>query len=235
MRYLAMGIDPGKDGGIDIIEGSQVLFRSPMPMIVPETKKGTRKYDHAEVKRRLLPFVADRDAGKIEIVAGVEVSWPIPHDKDLRAIEWDRIGKDLCECTVQAKDIANEEARERFLYDRAIGIVRPRFIKAIKGLEAPIRAFQQGGGVEMWFAHLAWAGIPVIGLTPATWQAEMFRGISGSDSKQKALIVVSRLFPGVDWRATERCRVAHGGMVDAAAIAECTRRTFWPDRSKDVF
>jgi len=59
---------------------------------------------------------------------------------------------------------------------------------------------------------------------PRTWQAEMFQGVEGDNSKEKALTVAKRLWADVDFRASSRCKKAHDGVVDAALIAEYYRR-----------
>jgi hypothetical protein len=61
-------------------------------------------------------------------------------------------------------------------------------------------------------------------VAPQTWQKVMLAGTPGTDTKQKALVAAQRLFPGVDLRASERCRKPHSGIVDALLIAEWGRR-----------
>ena len=57
------------------------------------------------------------------------------------------------------------------------------------------------------------------------WQAEMLKGKPrGDETKASALQVAKELWPAIDWRKTERCKVAHDGMVDAVLIAEYGRR-----------
>jgi len=55
-----------------------------------------------------------------------------------------------------------------------------------------------------------------------SWQAVMFQGLpkdADIDSKDKALIICNRLWPGVEWTATARSIVNHTGLPDAALIA----------------
>jgi len=60
---------------------------------------------------------------------------------------------------------------------------------------------------------------------PQIWQRAY--GISGGYQKRtkaQALTVAQGLWPMQDWRATDRSRVAHDGLVDAALLAEYARR-----------
>src|SRR6185312_5022879 len=61
---------------------------------------------------------------------------------------------------------------------------------------------------------------------PRTWQTKLFRDLPKSDTKAMSVIVAGRLWPAQDWRASERCKVAHNGLTDAALIAEYGRRLF---------
>ena len=44
------------------------------------------------------------------------------------------------------------------------------------------------------------------------------------DTKAAALVAASRIWPCEKWLASDRCKIAHDGMVDAALIAEHARR-----------
>lgn len=59
---------------------------------------------------------------------------------------------------------------------------------------------------------------------PKAWQKVMFEGLPKTDTKEMSLTVCNKLWPGIDWRASERCRVAHDGLNDAAMLAEYERR-----------
>lgn len=68
---------------------------------------------------------------------------------------------------------------------------------------------------------------------PQEWQREMLAGTSGDDTKQRALVAASRLFPGVCTVCMEvgGLHVEHGrktaprdGVADALLIAEYARR-----------
>ena len=44
------------------------------------------------------------------------------------------------------------------------------------------------------------------------------------DTKAAALLAARRIWPDQDWKASDRCKVPHSGIVDAALIAEFGRR-----------
>jgi hypothetical protein len=61
-------------------------------------------------------------------------------------------------------------------------------------------------------------------ITPHAWQRVMLPGCKPGETKARALEVARRLWPGTDWRASDRCRTPHDGLIDAALIAEYGRR-----------
>ena len=63
---------------------------------------------------------------------------------------------------------------------------------------------------------------------PRSWQPKMLPPGQG-DSKPRARIAAGRLFPALDLRANDRCRVPHEGVVDALLIAEFGRRRLGGD------
>jgi crossover junction endodeoxyribonuclease RuvC len=92
-----------------------------------------------------------------------------------------------------------------------------------------VHAMPGQGVVSMFSFGTSWGilrGICIgVGLSyelvrPQEWQKVMLAG----QPKHSEYLVASRLWPHVDWRATERCRVPHSGLVDAALIAEYGRR-----------
>ncbi len=67
--------------------------------------------------------------------------------------------------------------------------------------------------------------MPMTLVTPAQWCKELHKGVSASmQPKDKSRVVIGRLFPKVDLRATERSKKPHEGMVDALLISEYGRR-----------
>ena len=61
-------------------------------------------------------------------------------------------------------------------------------------------------------------------VTPQAWQKDMLPGCKSGDSKPRALALARQLWPSESFLASDRCRVAHDGIVDAAIIAEWSRR-----------
>jgi len=62
---------------------------------------------------------------------------------------------------------------------------------------------------------------------PRTWQKAILSSpFKGSDTKAAALDFARHRWPAEDWRANDRCKKPHDGLVDAACIAEYGRRLF---------
>lgn len=71
-------------------------------------------------------------------------------------------------------------------------------------------------------------GLPYTLVHPQSWQRAMLGAFAKGESKAAAAVRVSQLWPSLDFRASERCKKAHEGMVDAALIAEHGRRALFP-------
>ena len=68
-------------------------------------------------------------------------------------------------------------------------------------------------------------GIPFTLVRPTEWCKVIHEGTkAGGDPKARSRMAVSRLFPNVDLKASDRCRIQHEGMVDAILLAEYGRR-----------
>lgn len=60
---------------------------------------------------------------------------------------------------------------------------------------------------------------------PQAWQKVVWQGAADKlDPKEKSLIAAKRLFPGISFKATEKCKKDHDGLIDAVLIAEYGRR-----------
>lgn len=79
--------------------------------------------------------------------------------------------------------------------------------------------FTFGAGWGLVRGILCGLGISYELVTPQRWQKEILGGQPNSQ-----YLVASRLWPEFDFRATNRCRKPHSGMVDAMLIAEYGRR-----------
>jgi hypothetical protein len=79
----------------------------------------------------------------------------------------------------------------------------------------------------VWGVFESWEPMRIVMVPPRVWQKEIWSaaGVDGDlDPKGKSLQAAMRLFPHVNFRATERCKKAHDGMVDALLIAEWAKR-----------
>ncbi|MCK9544426.1 MAG: hypothetical protein M0R03_20600 [Novosphingobium sp.] len=62
--------------------------------------------------------------------------------------------------------------------------------------------------------------MPCFKYRPVEWQKEMFKGINYAkgQTKSASIQVATSLFPGTDFRASERCRKNHDGLTDSVLI-----------------
>lgn len=83
--------------------------------------------------------------------------------------------------------------------------------------------FTFGCGVGVIKGVLGALGISFTEVTPQTWQKTVCKGLAGGDPKDVAVQRARQLWPTRDLRATQRSKVPHQGLVDAALIAEYGR------------
>jgi len=86
--------------------------------------------------------------------------------------------------------------------------------------------FSIGKGFGIWQGILSALGIRFAIVHPKTWQKEVLKDIDRTDTKQASAIVAQRIFPGVVFKATERCKVIHSGLTDAVCMAEYGLRLY---------
>jgi hypothetical protein len=106
------------------------------------------------------------------------------------------------------------------------------FLEKAQAMPASLRGRQQGGvssfstgyGYGVMRGVLAALKIPHELVHPKTWQKLLFADMAKTDTKAASVAKAQQLWPSVDWRATERCKVLHHGLTDAALIAEWGRR-----------
>jgi hypothetical protein len=91
------------------------------------------------------------------------------------------------------------------------------------------------GLIEM---ALVASSIPYTKVAPKTWQKQMWQGVpiqtnpsstgktQVNDTKSFSLVAAKRLFPNMDFRRNDRCKVADDNKVDSVLIAEYCRRNF---------
>ena len=86
---------------------------------------------------------------------------------------------------------------------------------------------QTGKGFGILLGLLAGMNFPYQVIGAKQWQTKLFTGVKGSlDTKDKSEVIAKRLFPTADFRKSDRARVAHDGLTDAACIAEYGRRIY---------
>ena len=61
-------------------------------------------------------------------------------------------------------------------------------------------------------------------ITPQSWQKVMLPKCAKGDTKNRALQYARRAWPEETFLASPRCKVPHEGLIDAALIAEYSRR-----------
>jgi len=61
-------------------------------------------------------------------------------------------------------------------------------------------------------------------ITPQSWQKVMLPKCAKGDTKKRALEYARRAWPDESFLASPRCKVPHEGLIDAALIAEHSRR-----------
>lgn len=89
---------------------------------------------------------------------------------------------------------------------------------------SPASNFGMGFGYAAWQMALVALKLPYEIVAPRTWQKDMHKDVTASNTKAKSELVCKRLWPTVDWRKNGRCRVFHDGKGDSACIAEWGRR-----------
>lgn len=82
------------------------------------------------------------------------------------------------------------------------------------------------GGMRLIEGVVATLGIRYQIVHPRTWQTGMLTGAATGDPKSAARVVAGRLWPRQSWLRTPACTKPHQGMIDAALLAEYSRRTF---------
>lgn len=88
--------------------------------------------------------------------------------------------------------------------------------------------FQTGVGYGVLRGLLSGLQIPWSVVSAQSWQKVMLAGLARSAGPKAsaglASVVCKRLWPTEEWRASERSKIAHDGLCDAALIAEYGRR-----------
>lgn len=83
--------------------------------------------------------------------------------------------------------------------------------------------FVLGYGYGLWIGILTGLRIKYNTVRPQDWHKDMFKG-KYADTKEKSVQTAMAIWPGHDFRRTERSRKPWHGLTDAALIAEHGRR-----------
>lgn len=90
-----------------------------------------------------------------------------------------------------------------------------------------VGSFVKGYGYGVWMTALAMAGVSHETIRSQDWRKRLAIPSSRGDRKAALAAIVTKaqsLFPNVDLRPTERCRVPSHDMAAALLLAECARR-----------
>jgi hypothetical protein len=108
-----------------------------------------------------------------------------------------------------------------YAVDRFLFVTSPRLvvIEEPGGSKSARAATSMAGSFHALRTICVVRGIPYERITPQIWQKVMLPGCKAGETKQRALEAAKRLWPEADWRGTERSKVPHDGLIDAALIA----------------
>lgn len=85
--------------------------------------------------------------------------------------------------------------------------------------------FSFGTNYGMILGALEAIGIPYCTVTPGKWQKTICEAVDKADNtKQMHYNAARRLFPNIDFRRSERCRIYDDNKVDATLICEYGKR-----------
>ena len=87
-----------------------------------------------------------------------------------------------------------------------------------------VQSFNFGKGFGMMMGILAALKMKYHIVHAKTWQKQMFKDINYTDTKQASAIVAQRLFPKIDFKATQRSRKIHDGLTDALLLGSYGQR-----------
>jgi len=74
-------------------------------------------------------------------------------------------------------------------------------------------------GFGLLHGILVGKGIRHVIVHPRTWRSKLLRDIPGDDNKGRSILAAQRLFPDVDLRRTERCRIPDHNKADSLLLA----------------
>lgn len=115
------------------------------------------------------------------------------------------------------------EWREKEITKAGMERLRPMPMQAIQV------AFSMGGGMMLFKTLFTIYKIPFIEFEPRAWQKKIFGDLgvqyNKDTTKQASIQAAKQLFPGANFKATEKSRVDSHGMTDSANISLYTLLT----------
>ncbi len=94
-------------------------------------------------------------------------------------------------------------------------------LRAIPGQASQV-AFSMGGGTMLFKTLATVHKIPFVEIEARSWQKKIFGELgiqyTGKTTKQASIQAAKQLFPGFNFKRTERCKVASSDMTDSACI-----------------
>ena len=114
---------------------------------------------------------------------------------------------------------------ERWIRQTSAGIhnINCAILEEPGGSKSAKAAMSMAGSFHALRTIMTLLGIRWHRITPQKWQKEMRPGCKSGDTKPRALELAKRLWPDETFLATERSKVPHDGIVDAALLAEYSR------------
>lgn len=112
------------------------------------------------------------------------------------------------------QNIFGSSSKSNFQFGRSLGLVEG----LVAGLELPFLKIHP----KKWQKH-CFEGIPAVyvpGKEKTTKKGEVIKKL---DTKAMALLAARRMYPNVSFKATDRSKIDHDGIVDALLIARYIR------------
>lgn len=79
--------------------------------------------------------------------------------------------------------------------------------------------FSFGHGFGLLEGIIVAMEIPYQLVIPQTWMKKVLAGLPKDEKSKSSVVYCQRLFPTIDWRRTDRCKVPHDGKTDSCCIA----------------
>ena len=84
--------------------------------------------------------------------------------------------------------------------------------------------FTTGRGYGILEGIVTALDLPYEIIRPVDWQREMFKGKPKGNTKMYSKEIAQQLFPGEEFKKSDRCTNLHDGLTDSTLIAEYIRR-----------